>query len=349
MVILTIDMEKIKHSTITPEGSKIAIEKPASLATVRVEATELESGQKLGTAVIDARDKADGDIFVATMGFNGSVEDFEIQKHAAMAEQLNSELILVDTPGFGELSNGLTSEQVKDMLTGHYDKAAEAVLEAAIKAGGLNAKQEINLLGYSQGASLIASMAKILNEQHDRFKNLQIAGIHMIEPVGTHRQFSPWLSVKMGTENKLNDGYFEENEELLDENGQPWAVLSSDRRVKGDPDAEARFKEWTKRQMPGLLIGGMALGGGHIPRDLLSALKGSEDTTRLNEAVITSTLAGESHMNFPKDVEKMMVEVSKAQKELGRAAILQRPEDGHAFVLSHQRSASAARHIRHNS
>ena len=324
----------------------IRVEKP-SILPITAEQVEIETGQRLGVAVIDCRKKTDdssgnyinkGPTLVVGLGFNSSVEEFTIQQHAVMAQEMGARFIVVDTPGVGELSSPLQDGQARDLLLGKYDSSARAMLLAAIKAGVLTEGEEIGLLGYSMGASTIAAMAKLLNEDHDTFNKLLLTGAYMIEPVADHKQ-PPWTpAMKMGTENKLNDRYLAENMGLLGLDGQPWPVGTIDRRLKlpGNEAELAKYKEWTKRQARALLLGGWALGRDRIPDDLQAALDGSRDTTRFNEASVISVLAPASGLSdSSRHYEKVTDPTRRLMSEMGSAALLTLPDnDGHAFMLS---------------
>lgn len=341
--------ENFSTVVVTPESCKVErLSRP--LVIPEAQQIEIETGQKFGVCVIDARNgdeyKKVGDTYVVALGFNGSVEKFIIQQHAVMAQELGARLIVVDTPGFGELSSQLSIEQASDLIRhGDYSSCAKAMLQAAIKAGELQEGEEIGLIGYSQGASMIAAMASVLNTEHDDLAKLQLHGLHMIEPVADHKQSSVGLFVRLGKENVRNDGYLGENNELLDSDGIPWAVSPIDRRVDTDPSAKAWLKSLDfALQQPGLMLGGLALGRGRIGLDLNGALLGNNDTTRLGEGTITSTLPDKSGMTDVRRQTALLTDLNRLFR-LGRVGVISRMGEGHTSVLSFQRAGSMAQII----
>lgn len=343
---------------------KLDVEKPSVIPETNQ--IEIEGGQKFGVSVIDAREWVDGKLegptFIVSMRFAASVDnEFELQKYSVMAEQVGGRLIVVDTPGFGEMASWLRSWQYLDPLNGKYDSWAKPMLQAAIKAGDLQEGEEIGLIGYSNGAFLAASQAEVLNKNHDELKKLKLTkGIHMLEPTGLHTKNPLELQATMEKyENNFNPKYFNENHEL-----GTWVAEDEERVNPKRADISLAmagialgggirpfYKEFIadKLGIPTPGIDELNANGGMVGKALRGALDGSNNTTKLNESIITSTVASESHMtDIEQNAEVLRnLTFAKIGNQAVRSAILNvRVGETHALPLSFGRFASFGRNLR---
>ena len=169
------------------DSSKTELKRPKR--EVEVITTEYE-GQNIGVGLIDRRKisietgKRVGKTIIWPMSYLARLDDFEKQRLATIAEELNARVIGVELPGVGMSDKAhMTFMQKLNMINPfgeNFDRSAFAMLGAIKEVIGEDWGDSVDFVCYSQGAVLGASMVKQLSE-HAHGLNVSVGKNTIIE------------------------------------------------------------------------------------------------------------------------------------------------------------------------
>lgn len=202
---------------------------------------------------------------------------FESQRPEIIANALDCRVIAVELPGVGVSAEAKSSvAEGFGLLTGSFDKSAGAMLDAMNEVAKFKDEEQVELLLYSQGAAIGASMLKVLGREYHGLK-LKVPKVTIVEAVNDQPYDLLELLKKINAEDAYTDQYLDENKKY------DWLVPPTDRTELGKIEVNRRNKE----QQINLLLAGVALRAPFNPV-LLRAINEdqSDNTTGISKSQI---------------------------------------------------------------
>lgn len=301
----TVDYRAIPTESLRPKSEAI------------FHSVETSPGQIVRLIEVDARPKGEktGRTIIWPATFQARVQHDNAVRMQTLASQLEkSRILFVETPGVTidpenplcTSGHTLTNTQETELRHGNFRAAAAAQIKALQEVVGFKQGDEVELVGYSMGASSAAYIARELGQQpFGEAATPSITRIDFLDAVNDQ----PWRLYQL-RKNILKEG--RHNKQYIDENRQQGFDIPKYghalESIRGKID---RTLLWHQRTA--LRLSGSALRNAFAPV-LVQAIEESRgnNTTRLDEAVLTfyraeGSLVGrrEAHEQTSEDLRRV--------------------------------------------
>jgi hypothetical protein len=128
-----------------------------------------------GVTVLDGGDRAP--TLVSTLGAFSRLDPFETDRYQRLAAAQHRRIAVVETPGWAK-GTRLTPSARAELRLGEFGAIGAAMGESVVAAAGLDAGDEVSVLGYSLGCSTATAMTRWYAEH-----GLRVRHLTLVEPV----------------------------------------------------------------------------------------------------------------------------------------------------------------------
>lgn len=302
-----------------------------------------EETQQIPVTFIPGNGYSKETIIINTPWSDSAHRDFNILRHAALAQHIGADVIIVGFPGHDEqLDSRATSLQREEMTSTSpsFSEAGKALASAVSQISKIEqipknywAKREVTLAGYSQGASTQIGMLMHLDESIAR----KVSDIYIWEsPDMLEPQKKAVVGAKFAKDGTKAGPFFKENEQVFGKE-EAKSLEIHDKGLVGIGELLVRLTN-----KPGELFSGSAdaIANSTLEKDLKLAID------RLEGVRIQVINGGDSIVSPPAQGEKLVNAIIKGTSLPAEVNHFVRPADSHPAQESFARYSSTIKEIK---